>query len=125
MKQLHNHPFLKQRRKDRRNNCTPAEAILWRALKGKKVLGVKFRRQHSVGRYILDFYTVPYMLAIELDGTVHDSPAAQIYDEDRTRYLERQGIKVIRFRNERVYVDLEGVLEEIARVLKTTTPGPS
>jgi very-short-patch-repair endonuclease len=68
----HNRPELKEVRKKLRNQATPAEAALWKLLSGKKCGGLKFRRQHSVGPYILDFYCPEAKLAIEVDGNAHD-----------------------------------------------------
>jgi hypothetical protein len=78
---------------------TPAEASLWKALKNSQLGGRKFRRQHSVGKYVLDFYCVEEWLAIELDGEVHRSEEARAYDIERTRFLRDEGIVVIRFEN--------------------------
>ncbi len=72
-------------------------------LKGSNLEGRKFRRQHSVGIYILDFYCPDEPLAIELDGASHDGPLAELHDMKRGRYLREQGIKVIRFENDFVF----------------------
>jgi very-short-patch-repair endonuclease len=69
--QLNNKPILKNYRKGLRNNMTEAEIVLWKYLKGSQLDGKKFRRQHSFGNYILDFYCAPLKLAIELDGASH------------------------------------------------------
>lgn len=110
---LHNRRDLKNYRKKLRNSLTPAEATLWIHLKNKKLDGRKFRRQHSVGSFILDFYCPSEKLAIELDGQGHFTEEGIKYDQDRTQFLEAQGIKVIRFENIDVFENLEGVLEEI------------
>ena len=93
---------------------TPAEATLWRALKGRSVGGLKFRRQQGIGPFILDFYCPEYRLAIEVDGTSHDYKPD--YDEERTAYLRGQGVTVLRFSNQQVFSCLDGVLTEILRV---------
>ena len=95
---LNNTLVLKSRRTELRNHLSPAEAILWNQLKNSK-LGAKFRRQHSVGSYILDFYCPMYKLAVELDGETHNDEQAYEYDQRRTKYLTGNGIKVIRFLN--------------------------
>ena len=110
--QLHNIKPLKEFRKDLRNNCTPAEATLWKFLQKNK-LGKKFRRQHSVGNYILDFYCPDEKLAIELDGQHHYTNSGLAYDQERTAYLNHRGIKVIRFENEEVFQATEEVLATI------------
>ncbi len=105
---------LKEYRKSLRNNMTPAEAALWRVLKGHGCGGLKFRRQQSLGKYILDFYCPSLQLCIELDGSSHDYKYE--YDEQRTTFLNAQGIKVLRFSNEQVWHDMNGVIAEILRV---------
>ena len=113
IKQLNNLPHLKTLRKELRNNLTPAEAALWKALKRGQLDGRKFRRQHSVGNYILDFYCPQEKLAVELDGRHHFSEAGFEADSERTEFLNRHVIRVLRFENKDVFEHLEGVLEEI------------
>ena len=103
----------RDRRKSLRQNMTPAEAVLWRALKGRGAAGLKFRRQQGIGPYILDFYCPEYLLGIELDGSSHDYKYD--YDEQRTAFLNEQGIRVVRFSNEQVFSCMPGVIEEIIR----------
>jgi very-short-patch-repair endonuclease len=112
----HNRQDLKEFRKHLRNNCTPEESALWKHLKGKK-LGDKFRRQHSVGSYVLDFYCATKRLAIELDGQPHFTQEGINHDLERAKYLESHNIKIVRFENVRVLEDIEGVLKEIKRAL--------
>ena len=109
----HNKSYLKPRRKQLRGNLTPAEAALWSALKNSQLDGRKFRRQHSVGNYVLDFFCVSERLAVELDGEVHRNEMAEDYDLRRTLYLKDHGIKVIRFENFLVFDSLEYVLQRI------------
>lgn len=108
--QINNLPKLKLFRKELRNNLTSAEAKFWKAVRNKNLEGRKFRRQHSVGAYILDFYCPAEKLAIELDGEVHFNDAAREYDYERKLYLRNCGIRVLRFENELVFKDLEWVL---------------
>lgn len=119
-KQLNNISFLKDRRRKLRNNLTTAEATLWRYLKGSQLEGRKFRRQHSFGKFIMDFYCPAEKLAIELDGGYHFTEEQQAYDEGRTRYLNEHGIRVVRFKNHEVLEDVERVLEEVRRGFRTT-----
>lgn len=98
--------------KDLRKNMTEAEKILWFHLK-QKPDGFKFRRQHPLGVYIADFYCHKLKLVIELDGSVHNVDEVKANDEIRQRVIEESGIKVIRFTNERVFNDLEMVIQEI------------
>ena len=83
---------------------TKAEWLLWLALKGCKLDGLRFRRQHPIGDYIADFACLSEKLVVELDGATHDSPAAQAYDARRDAYLEGQGWRVLRLDNDDVYV---------------------
>jgi len=100
-------------RKDLRNNGTSAEAFLWKHLSKSQLKGRKFRRQHSIGNYIVDFYCPQEKLIIELDGQYHNKPEAQEKDQKRTKYLENLGFIVIRFENKMVFDTLKSVLNEI------------
>ena len=111
----HNLPHIKTYRKKLRTHGTHAEAKLWPYLKNRQLRGRKFRRQYSVGNYILDFYCPSEKLAVELDGPYHNHPAQIEYDAARTQYLEEQGIRVLRFKNEMVFGCPETILDEIAR----------
>jgi len=110
---IHNRKYLKQFRKDLRNNLTPAEATLWKALQRSQLEGSKFRRQHSVGNYILDFYCPAEKLAIELDGQGHFTAAGSEKDYNRDEYLKTLNITVLRFENREVFDIIENVLEII------------
>ena len=110
---IHNLPELSKYRRNLRRSLTPAEARLWTLLKGSRLDGRKLRRQHSVGKYILDFYCPSEKLAVELDGEGHFTLPGVSYDANRRRYLERCGIRVIRFENEDVFQSEEWVLYEI------------
>ncbi len=96
-----------------RSNLTPAEAGFWNIVKGSKLDGRKFRRQHSVGRYILDFYCPSERLGIELDGQVHFSELAAFYDHERTLFLQFYRIKVIRIENKWVFEEPDWVIHQI------------
>lgn len=113
--QLNNLPQLRSRRKQLRNNLTPAEAALWTMLQRSQLDGRKFRRQHSVGYYILDFYCPAEKLAIELNGEPHFREEQMKYDQERTKFLNSVGITVIRFENREVFERPEEMLEEIRR----------
>jgi very-short-patch-repair endonuclease len=91
-----------------RQQLTPAEDQLWSALRGRQLLGLKFRCQHAVGRFIVDFYCPSCKLVIEVDGDIHTQQKA--YDEARTEQLESYGYRVLRFTNEEVLNDLQTVL---------------
>ena len=113
MKRIHNRKYLETYRKKLRKSLTPAEAFLWKQLQNRKFEGRKFRRQHSVENYILDFYCPQERLAIELDGQVHFNKMAREYDKKRTEDLNNLGIKVVRFENRMVFEYLPQVLQEI------------
>lgn len=100
---------IKQARQLRRTQ-TEAEYVLWNELKGRKFLEIKFRRQHPVGPYIADFICIEKHFIIEIDGGQHNEKKAKEYDEKRTRYLEEEGYSVLRFWNNEVLGNLEGVL---------------
>jgi len=121
--QIHNRKELGSYRKELRNNLTSAEATLWIELKGKKLEGRKFRRQHSVGSYILDFYCPSEKLCVELDGAHHFTEEGMAYDTERTAYLNSLNIRVIRFKNADVFERMEKVLSEIRS--NFTSPNPS
>ena len=116
---LNNKPSLKPLRQQLRNALTPAEARLWAQLRNRQIGGRKFRRQHSVGDYVLDFYCPQEHLAIELDGAAHDHEKAVQRDQARSRYLESNGIAVLRFENRDVIENLEGVLQTIQQHFAT------
>jgi len=104
---------LKDRRVDLRTNQTPQEILLWSRLR-REQLGVKFRRQHSIGGYVVDFYCPSKKLVIEIDGSQHFGKEAIKYDEIRTRYFEGLDIKVLRFTNAEINTNMNGVLLKIA-----------
>ncbi len=111
--QIKNVNYLKERRRELRNNLTPAEAALWRELKGSALGGRKFRRQHSIENYIVDFYCPQEKLVIELDGEVHNDPMQAEYDTARSERLKLLGNKILRFENNIMFNDMEGVLRTI------------
>jgi len=115
---IHNKPELKTLRKQLRNNSTSAEAVLWIQLKHSQLEGRKFRRQHSIGNYIVDFYCPEEQLAIELDGDPHFWEEGIQYDQIRDGYLNSKGIQVIRFENTWIFGDMEYVLHEIKKHFK-------
>jgi len=113
--QIHNRVELKNFRKNLRNYSTSAEASFWTSLKNRQLEGRKFRRQHSVGNYILDFYCPKERLCIELDGAGHYTDEGIEYDKKRTKYINSLNIKVIRFENKEVFEDLKNVLAVIVK----------
>lgn len=112
-KQIHNLTYLKDQRKELRNNLTPAEATLWKILKCSGLNNRKFRRQHSIENFIVDFYYPSEKLIIELDGQVHNDPVQSLYDAERDKRLYELGYKVLRFENRLVFVNPLAVMDEI------------
>lgn len=130
--QLYNIKLHKEKRKFLRNKMTPAEVALWRELKNEK-LGYKFRRQHGVGHYIIDFYCPKLKFAIELDGDIHTLEHVHQKDLIREKFIRDCGITIKRFWNHQIFEDVDSVLEEIVylckelnehRILPRTTPEP-
>ncbi|RJG56664.1 DUF559 domain-containing protein [Sphingobium terrigena] len=105
-----------------RNNATDAERVLWQAISARKLSGIRFNRQVPVGPFICDFVARSIGLVIEVDGGQHDDAV----DAERTRYIEAQGFRVIRFWNNDVLGNLDGVIEDIMRVVADMpSPDPS
>ena len=102
------------RRRSLRNKQTENEKILWQELRTKK-LGVKFKRQYSLGNYVVDFYCPSSKLAIELMGSVHNTTEARIYDSGRIKYFESLGVETLVFWNNEVEKNLKGVIAKILR----------
>ena len=101
-----------------RENMTIAEKHLWSRLNNKQ-LGVRFRRQHPIDIFIVDFYCHTFKLVVEIDGGYHKEQLE--YDEGRTAELERFGITVIRFTNDEVMKEIDRVVEEIQKLVNTTS----
>ena len=112
------------RSRELRNNATEAERKLWQHISGRKLGGTRFNRQFPIGQFICDFVSREKRIVIELDGGQHSQAIA--YDERRTRFLNAQGYRVIRFWNSEVLDNIEGVLTRIMQVLDNTpSPSPS
>ena len=118
MGQIHSFKHLKEKREVLRRSLTPAEATLWKALKGSKLQGRKFIRQHSIENYIADFYCAEERLIVELDGQGHLNAGTQLYDSDRDENLRALNFKVIRFENKFVFENLDGVFADIRAQFK-------
>lgn len=101
-----------------RHPQTPAEATLWRVLRNRN-LKYKFRRQHPIDRFIIDFYCAEVKLCIEIDGASHLEPEQADYDKARTEFLEELGYRVIRFTNDDVRYNINAVVDEITRTIDT------
>ncbi len=104
-----------------RLRSTPAERVLWQALRRGQLHGLKFRRQAPIERYIADFYCPPARLVIEIDGVTHREPEV---DLRRDVWLRDQGLRVLRFWNNEVMTNLPGVLAVISEAARTPPPSP-
>jgi adenine-specific DNA-methyltransferase len=104
---------------------TEAEARLWYFLRNRRLNNWKFRRQHSIDKYIIDFICIDARLVIELDGGQHTDIMTHQNDVTRTVFLEKRGLRVLRFWNDEVLQQTEAVLERILRALDTETPHPN
>jgi very-short-patch-repair endonuclease len=114
---------LKPLARQMRKNPTPAENKLWQHLRGKQLLGYKFRRQHAIERFIVDFYCHEARLIVEVDGPIHQYTTEE--DAIRQKFLESLGFRVLRFTNEQVLTNIDGVLEKIAEALRQTNAAPT
>ena len=125
MTKLYNKTSEKDKRQSLRNNMPPAEQLIWARLKGRQVENCKFRRQYSVGAFVIDFYTVEIKLAIlfqrgvanEIDGDSHFRDGAEVYDLERQSSIEAAGIRFLRFTNKQVYKELDAVIESISQMI--------
>jgi very-short-patch-repair endonuclease len=108
--------------KELRFEATKAEDVLWNHLRNSRLAGSKWRRQHPIGTYIVDFYCTTARLAIELDGAHHLEPELAHRDSERTEYLNGQGLRVLRFTNTQILTRIDAVLVEIEKALGVLSP---
>ena len=113
-----NLPEMKLRRRELRNALTTCERILWSKLKARQLLGRQFRRQFSIGLYVLDFYCPELRMAVEVDGESHYVEGAPRRDRARTAFLTGLGIAVLRVPNNEVWANLDGVIEYLSTALR-------
>lgn len=111
-------PRLKQISRHLRREMTDAEQSLWRKLRGKQILGVQFYRQKPIGEYIVDFFAPVASLVIEVDGSQHFEPAAVRHDGARTDYLQRCGLRMLRFDNRQVLLETDAVMDRIFDIVR-------
>ena len=124
MPKLINDHLSKGLRSDLRRRMPKAEAMLWQVASRRQILGKKFRRQVSIGPYIVDFYCPEMKLIIELDGDSHFIDDGQEKDIRRDAFLSGNGFRVLRFTNTEIYDNLEQVVERIAKTIGDTSPAP-
>ncbi len=115
MTQLYNQNSEKDKRRQLRQNITKAEKLIWDKLRDRQLENCKFRRQYSVDKFVIDFYSPELKLAIEIDGESHFINGTTEYDKARQEFIESAGIKFLRFTNNDVYANLPIVLENIAQ----------
>ena len=115
----HNLSERKEMRQTLRTHGTSAEAMMWKMLKGRQMDGAKFRRQFSIGTYILDFYCPEYQICVELDGDSHYSADGYEHDQKRNTYLyEEHGITTLRYENTDVFKFPEAICKQIFELIK-------
>jgi len=120
----HQDLFQTQRARKLRRQSTDAENHLWRNLRGRRLLDLKFRRQVPFGKHYLDFYCAEKKLAIELDGGHHYSTEQHVHDMNRESYLRSQGLKVLRYSDRDVLINMQEVLEDIHWNILKMNPHP-
>ena len=108
-----------------RASSTDAEQLIWRHLRNRQLLDMKFRRQHPVGAFIADFACLEAGLIVEIDGSQHSEPQAAIKDEHRTLVLQQAGFDVLRFDNRQVLLEVDDVLASIHQWLSSRRPHPN
>jgi len=111
---------LANRARELRKKQTPAEEVFWHLVRNRQFMGLKFRRQHQIGNYIVDFYCDDQKLIVEFDGAVHDGPERKRVDQKRDAYLTSLGNKVLRFRNQKLLENPQDTLSQIAQSLPST-----
>ena len=111
-------PDIFKKAKELRKYETEAEKILWTKLSKNQMMGLQFRRQHPISRFIADFYCARIKLVIEVDGSIHELPENQLYDIGRSEILNDFGITVIRFSNEQIIEDIDYTINKIELTVK-------
>lgn len=122
MTEIFNKKEYVKKRQYLRKNMTKAEVFLWSKLKGKQLNSLKFRRQYGIGNYVVDFYCPELKLAIEIDGDVHGYNSRTVYDKQRQKDIESLGIKVLRYTNNDVIKNTNGVLHDIITTIPQSPP---
>jgi len=115
---IHNNRKISEKRSNLRRNPTDAESILWKNLRKSQLNGKKFRRQHSIGPYIVDFYCPEFRVAVEMDGASHMTLIGSEEDGKRDEFLGKLNVRVLRFENRLVFESLELVLNTIRATLE-------
>lgn len=115
-----------KQRRELRHNSTPAEKVFWAMVSAKQFNNLKFRRQHDIGPYIVDFYCAALNLIIEIDGDSHFTTQGIDYDKTRTKYLISKGYQIIRYDNSQILNNLDGVFADLTlKLALRPSPNPS
>lgn len=120
-------PQLLEFAKSMRHSATDAENLMWQLLRAKRFMNLKFRRQHVIASFIVDFYCHEIGLVIELDGSQHGTDDGLEYDAERTKFLESLGLRVVRYWNNEVLLETDDVLDDLWKVclgLKSKNTSP-
>ena len=120
-------PQLLEFAKSMRHSATDAENLMWQLLRAKRFMNLKFRRQHVIASFIVDFYCHEIGLVIEVDGGQHGTDDAMEYDAERTKFLEALGLRVVRYWNNEVLLETDDVLDDLWKVclgLKSKNTSP-
>lgn len=125
MTQIFNKTRARQTRRELRRDMTDPEARLWAKLRDRRLKGIKFRRQFSIGRYVVDFYCPQAKLVVEIDGGLHFVGDAPAYDRIRNEYMKSLGLKVLRVKSQKVMKNLDGVVKLILAAVKPHPLPPS
>ena len=124
----YNRKSQKGKRQFLRTHATHAERILWYSLKQRQILGYKFRRQHGIKEYVVDFYCPELKLANEADGESHETEEAKRYDQYRQREIEKEGVRVLRFTDNDIVGNPDSVVksieQEVLRLSSSRPPPP-
>ena len=115
---LGSRPIIFRRARQLREKSTATEQILWERLRGKQLDGFRFRRQHPIGNFIVDFYCHRAKLIVEVDGSIHLLKTEKAYDLERNEFFNERQFEVIRFSNQEVNHDIEDVLDRIRFLLR-------
>jgi len=122
MTKIYNTTLSEDTRRNLRQNSPITESILWSKIRNRQLNGLKFRRQYSIGRFIVDFYCPEKKLAIEIDGDSHYNDGAKECDREREEYIQNFGVRFLRFTNKDITGNINGVVEAIAKIVPHPSP---
>jgi len=123
--ELFNNKIVKDRRRSLRQQEIACEKLMWEKLRNRSLLGLKFRRQYSIGSFIVDFYCPEIKLIIEIDGATHSSEKEIIYDKERQKYLESLGLKIKRYTNTEIKENLSDLMYDLEELCSSLLKRPT